>query len=144
MFSLRIVNSARFLKMPSEAQLLYFHLCLGADDDGIVEAYTVLRKVGVPVDNFKVLIAKEFVIPLNEDEVTYILDWKEHNLIRADRKIDSIYKDLLVKIIPEVELLEAKPRADTGKTSGGRPLDGIGKDRLGKVSLNKRKEKNFL
>ncbi len=43
MFSNRIANSAKFLQMPAESQLLYFHLVLRADDDGIVEAYPILK-----------------------------------------------------------------------------------------------------
>lgn len=123
MFSKRITDSARFLKMPNEAQCLYFHLCMSADDDGIVEAYPIIKKVGVPEDNFRTLVIKGFIKILNEDLVAYILDWNEHNLIRADRKVDSIYKNLLIQIIPDAKLLEAKPRADTGKTTG-RPVDG--------------------
>jgi hypothetical protein len=87
--------------------------------------------LGSNEDNLKILAAKGFVKVLNEDLISYITDWSEHNLIRADRKIDSVYKHLLLKIVPEADLLEPKPRADTGKTTGGRPLDGIGKDRIG-------------
>ena len=144
MFSLRIINTARFLKMPTSTQCLYFHLGLHADDDGIVEAYPILNSIGATEDDLKILVAKNFVNVLNEDLVTYITDWKENNKIRADRKIDSIYKDLLLQVIPEVEILEKKPRADrlpkqmdVHGTSHGQPMDGIGKDRLGKVSLDK-------
>lgn len=42
MVSRKIVESARFLKMPATSQNLYFHLVVNADDDGIVEAYSVL------------------------------------------------------------------------------------------------------
>lgn len=86
MVSTRIVNSARFLQMPSESQLLYFHLVLRADDDGVVESFPVLRLLNVPEDNFKILIAKGFLAKLNDDLVILILDWQEHNFIRADRK----------------------------------------------------------
>jgi len=146
MFSQRIISSAKFLKLPSESQALYFHLCMRADDDGIVEAYTVLRLVGVPEDNFKVLVSRNFVRPLNEDLVSYILDWNEHNLIRADRKINSIYKELLVQVLPEVDLIEPKPRADRGNINSGikgrpqkRDDNGTekGRHRLGKVRLGK-------
>lgn len=137
MFSVKIVNSARFLKMPIDAQNLYFHLGLRADDDGIVEAFTVMRLIGSPEDNLTLLHAKGFVRILNEDLVTYITDWKEHNLIRADRKIDSIYKDLLVQIIPEVQLIAPRERADSKRTSSGQPKDGVGKVRLGKDKLSK-------
>src|SRR3990167_5504202 len=118
MFSQRITNSARFLKMPIDAQCLYFHLCLRADDDGVVEAFPTMRLLGSNEDNLKVLATKNFVKVLNEDLVTYVLDWNEHNLIRADRKVNSIYKNLLLQIVPEIELIEPKPRADTGKITG--------------------------
>jgi len=165
MFSQRIANSARFLKMSHSAQNLYFHFGMRADDDGIVEAFPIMQMLGAAEDDFKVLVAKGFIVPLNEDLVTYILDWKEHNLIRADRKVNSIYKDLLLRIVPEADLISPKPRADTGvptgKASSGRPLDatndtcgrpmdsvdvqcppmdGIGKDRLGKVRRGKDKQ----
>ena len=144
MFSKTITNSARFLKMPVDSQTLYFHLCMNADDDGIVEAYSVLKITGSGEDNLRVLVAKNFIRILNDDLVSHIIDWNEHNLIRADRKIDSIYKDLLLQIVPTVELIEARPRADlknknldSPRTDNGRTTDGIGKVRLGKVRLGK-------
>ena len=117
MFSKRIINSARFLKMPVSTQCLYFHLGLHADDDGVVEAYTVLSSVGATEDDLKILVAKGFLTVLNEDLVSYINDWRENNKIRSDRKIDSIYKDLLVQMLPEVELLEARNRTDNENRS---------------------------
>lgn len=144
MFSKRIINSARFLKMPVSTQCLYFHLGLHADDDGVVEAYTIMNVVGATEDDLKILVAKNFVNVLNEDLVTYITDWRENNKIRADRKVDSIYKDLLIQVIPDIEILGKKPRADrqpkiieNNGTSQGQPRDGIGKDRLGKDSIDK-------
>lgn len=137
MFSNNIINSARFLRMPNEAQNLYFHLGMRADDDGVVEGFTVIRQTGINEDNLKVLAMKGFVKVLNEDLVTFITDWTEHNKIRADRKKNSIYKELLLEICPQLELKEPKVRADRKKdgTSQCQPMDGIGKDRLGKVSI---------
>lgn len=149
MFSKRIINSAKFLKMPVSTQCLYFHLGLNADDDGIVEAYMTMNMVGATEDDLKILVAKNFVQVLNEDLVTYITDWKENNKIRADRKVDSIYKDLLLQVNPDVQLLQSKPRADRKKdngTSQGQPNDNqvstegqhrIGKDRIGEDSIDK-------
>lgn len=142
MFSKKIIDSARFLKMPLETQTLYFHLGIRADDDGIVEAYSVMRLVGATEDSLKILVAKGFVTVLNDDLVTHITDWNEHNLIRSDRKVDSIYKDLLLRVVPHAELIEPRERAD--KKHHGQPMDvqrttngqhSIGEDRLGKVSL---------
>lgn len=136
MFSSRIANSAKFLQMPTESQLLYFHLNLHADDDGIAEAYPIMKLLGISPDAFKVLLAKDYIKQLNEDQVIVIADWLEHNVIRADRKVDSIYKHLL----PEnIKTLEAKPRSDVidnSKRLSGRSTDGIGKVRLGKVNKN--------
>jgi uncharacterized phage protein (TIGR02220 family) len=151
MFSKRIVNSARFSKLPISSQALYFHLGLHADDDGIVEAYNVIKTVGCSEDDLKILVLKGFVKILNEDLVSYITDWAENNRIRADRKIDSIYKDLLISIIPDIELVEPRERADVKKrrteaekklldvqwTTNGQPMDGIGKDSIGKDRLGK-------
>ena len=125
MFSLRLINSTRFLKMPLSSQLLYFHLGMRADDEGVVEAYPVLKTVGCNEDDLKILVAKGFAQVLNEDLITYITDWNENNKIRSDRKTDSMYKDLLLKMIPN----------DNQMTTKCQPNDRIGKDRIGKDSL---------
>lgn len=140
MFSKRIINTARFLKMPPSTQCLYFHLGLNADDDGVVEAYTIMNSIGATEDDLKILVSKQLVQILNNDLVTYIVDWRENNKIRADRKVDSIYKDLLLQINPEAKLLESKKRADRTEkngTSSGQPKDCLGKDSIGKDSISK-------
>ena len=146
MFSNRIANSARFLQMPTESQLFYFHLVLRADDDGIVEAYPVLKLLSIPSDNFKLLQAKGFIRKLNEDEVIVITDWTEHNTIRADRKVDSIYKHLLPN---DIQIIEAKIRSDRPNQvpkerthNIGRPTEInngtlMGRHKLSKVKLSK-------
>lgn len=142
MFSIRLINSARFLRMPISSQALYFHLGMHADDDGIVEAYPVIKTIGCTEDDLRVLVAKGFVQVLNDDLVSYITDWSEHNTIRPDRKIDSIYKDLLLQMNPEVKLVEKRPRADVGRTMDGQwtvngpSMDGISKDKLSKDKLS--------
>jgi uncharacterized phage protein (TIGR02220 family) len=125
MFSKTIISSASFIKMPPSSQMLYFHLGLNADDDGVVEAFPVMRMVGASEDDLKILAAKKFVTILNDDFVSYINDWLEHNLIRKDRKIDSKYKELLVQIgacQPSDNQMSAQDR--------------IGKVRLGKDNKN--------
>lgn len=138
MFSKRIVESARFIKMPSSTQALYFHLGLHADDDGVVEGYNIMLQTGSTEDDLKLLVAKGFITVLNEDLVVFVNDWKENNRIRADRKVDSIYKNLLISMLPQIELQKPKVRADTGKFAG-RPMDNqwTAQDRLGKDRLSK-------
>lgn len=152
MLSNRIISSAHFLKMPVSSQALYFHLCINADDDGVVEAWPIMQLGGFAEDDIKVLAAKGMVKVLNEDLVAYITDWREHNLIRADHKVDSIYKTLLLQIIPDAELVAPAPRSDvidnTARLSGkkgGQSVDSpwtrhgphsIGKGRVGQESIN--------
>lgn len=95
MFSKDIVNSARFLKLPQLARLLYYDLGMAADDDGVVEAYTVLLTTGAQEPMLDLLEQKGFVRVLNEDLVTLIVDWKRNNLIKKDRYSPSIYAYLL-------------------------------------------------
>lgn len=143
MFSKRVIGSARFLKMPISTQCLYFHLGLNADDDGIVEAYTTIKQIGATEDDLKVLVAKGFCMVLNEDLVTYITDWRENNKLRADRKIDSIYKDLLIQMVPDADVQQMTDRAGRKPRVKQRDVPGtspgphrLGKDRLGKDSYH--------
>lgn len=98
MFAKAVVNSARFLRMPQTSRLLYYDLGVAADDDGVVEAFTVIRTTGAAEDDLRVLASRGFIQVLNEDLVTYITDWKKNNLIRPDRYHPSVYAELLVKI----------------------------------------------
>ena len=142
MFSNRILNSAKFLQMPTESQLLYFHMILRADDDGVVESYPLVKMLGIPTDNFKVLIAKGFIRELNEDQVIVITDWLEHNKIRADRKVNSIYLPLLKEKYPELPIIEPKPRKDVDDNSrrigGGQSTVSVGEDSIGKYRIEEK------
>jgi len=121
--------------MPVESQLLYFHMVLRADDDGVVESYPLMKLLGIPGDVFKILLAKGFIQQLNEDQVVVIIDWLEHNTIRADRKVDSIYKELIIEKVPEIKLIEAKPRIDVQDNSNR--VRGQSTVSLSKVKLSK-------
>lgn len=95
MLSIKITSSARFLRMSHASQALYMHLVMNADDDGVVEAFSIMRLAAANEENLQELADRKFLRILNEDLVAHILDWDENNKIRSDRKRDSIYKDLL-------------------------------------------------
>lgn len=126
MFAKSIIGSARFLKLPATSRLLYYDLGMDADDDGVVEAFGVIRKTGATEDDLRVLVTRGFVRILDEDLVSYITDWKSNNYIRPDRYRPSLYQELLLKI-------------DSGIPSDNQvPTDGIprlGEDRSGKASI---------
>lgn len=131
MFAKSVIGSARFLRMPSTSRLLYYDLGMQADDDGVVEAFSVMRTTGATEDDLRVLASKGFVSVLNDDLVTYITDWSRNNYIQKDRYHPSVYKEILVKLADGSGM-------DTGCIQGVSGMDTqvrLGKDRLGKGSI---------
>lgn len=122
MFSKAITQSARFLRMPATARLLYYDLGMAADDEGVVEAFTVMRTTGATEAELRSLADKGFIQILNEDLVSYITHWRENNWIRADRKRPSVYAELLQSA---KELCQTDDRQSTAQ-------DRIAEDRTGK------------
>ena len=121
MLSIKITSSARFLRMSHASQALYMHLVMNADDDGVVEAFSVMRLAAATEENLQELADRKFIRLLNEDLVAHILDWDENNKIRSDRKRDSIYKDLLERVEAEEEraAVEAAVEPDAEESSNG-------------------------
>lgn len=128
MFSKAVVNSARFLRMPQTSRLLYYDLGMAADDDGVVEAFTVIRTTGAAEDDLRVLASKGFVTVLNDDLVSFITDWSKNNYIQKDRYHPSVYAKLLVRVLcaEEPPCIQAVSSMDTE--------DRLGKARTGEVS----------
>ena len=136
MFSRKITETDHFLEMPLSSQALYFHLNMGADDEGFIDkAKTIQRTIGASDDDMKLLIAKGFLIPF-ESGVVVIRHWRIHNYIQADRFQATIYQG-------EKEQLDF----DKSKIASIKPLDQciqnvskmdtqvrLGEDRLDKVN----------
>ena len=74
-----------------------------ADDDGVVEAFTVLRMTGATEDALNDLEERGLIVVLNDDLVTYIVDWKRNNYIQNDRHHTSEYADLLRDYLSSTE-----------------------------------------
>lgn len=126
-----------------------------ADDSGVVEAFTVMRMTSASEDDLRLLAAKGFIVILNAELVTYICDWDKNNAIRSDRRQPSMYEDLLAQyrsgemlpyLCAESRLTTNCQPADNQMTTTWQPNDNqsatncqpsIGKDRLGKVSIDK-------
>jgi len=93
MFSMDVVDTDKFLDMPTSTQALYFQLGMRADDDGFVASpKRIITIVGASPDDLHLLVAKGFVI-LFEDGIIVITHWKRNNYIQKDRYKASIYKD---------------------------------------------------
>lgn len=91
MFAKTITNSDAFLEMPISSQCLYFHLNMNADDDGFVNSpKRIQRMVGASDDDFKILIAKSFILTF-ESGVIVIKHWRLNNYIQKDRYKETVY-----------------------------------------------------
>lgn len=128
MFSLDVVDTDRFLDMPSSTQALYFHLGMRADDDGFVASpKRTAAMCGCSADDLNLLAAKGFVRPF-ESGVLVIVDWRKNNQIRPDRYTPTQFLDEKAQLgIPAVNQ----------STYQRVPQVSIGKDRTGKVSIKR-------
>lgn len=144
MVSKTIMQTQKFLRLPLETQALYVHLVINSDDDGIVEAFPVVRMIGASEDSLGLLVIKQFIKPLNQDMVYFITDFNEQNKIRPDRHKPSIHRDLAIQQLGlEVD---GSRLVEPGKvvlelTEEGQAVDGQVTDKgphsIGKYSIGK-------
>lgn len=154
MFTLDVCGSDAFLDMPFDAQCLYFHLNLRADDDGFIgNARTIMRSIGMHnEDNLKLLMAKGFIIPF-ENGIIVVTHWRMHNNLSRNRYHETQYIDeksiLRIKTnksysLVEGEYLNDKKLIENSKRQVRRDEDATKTDsdkiRLEKISIDKIRE----
>jgi hypothetical protein len=145
MFAKTIIDSDVFLDMPLSTQALYFHLSMRADDEGFINnPRKIQRMIGASDDDLRILISKRFIITFDSG-IVVIKHWRIHNYIQNDRFKPTAYTE-------EREMLSIKP--NKAYTLNKMPMDTeciqdvskmdiqyrLGKDRLGKDSIDKFKE----
>lgn len=93
MFAKTIIDSDAFIDMPLSTQALYFHLGMRADDDGFINnPKKIVRMIGASEDDYKLLMAKNFVMPFDSG-IIVIKHWKLHNYIPKDRYKPTVYTE---------------------------------------------------
>ena len=90
MFSNSVIDSDAFCMLSNEAQLLYFHLGLKADDDGFVPVMRICRILGFDEKPLQELEKAGFLIAF-ENGVVVIVHWKINNELKKDRYHKSRY-----------------------------------------------------
>lgn len=91
MFAKSITESDDFLNMSKNAQCLYYHLCMYADDDGFINnTKSILRIVGSDIKYLEELKRNKYIHEFDSG-ITLIMHWKVHNYIQKDRYKPSIY-----------------------------------------------------
>ena len=138
MFSKKITETDNFLEMPLSSQALYFHLSMGADDEGFIDrAKTIQRTIGASDDDMKLLIAKGFLIPF-ESGVVVIRHWRIHNFIQSDRFQKTIHEKEKSQLEYDSSRT-AQLKAPERWIQNGSKMDPqvrLGKDRLDKDRLD--------
>ena len=98
MLAKKVIESDSFYNLSSDAQSLYLHLCMYADDDGFVNNLSfIMRGIGASQNDYETLCESNFIIPF-KDGVCVITHWKVHNYIQKDRYRPSIYTEHKAKL----------------------------------------------
>lgn len=123
-----VIQTQKFLRLPLETQALYFHLLSGTDDDGVVEAFPIVRMIGASEDSLGLLVIKNFIKPLNDEMVYFVVDFHEQNTIRKDRYKPSKYKPLINLKLNDNQMTTTWQPNDNQMTA----QDKLSKDKLSK------------
>ena len=76
MFAKSITESDDFLSMSKDAQCLYYHLCMYADDDGFINnTKSILRIVGSDIKYLEELKQNKYIHEFDSG-ITLIMHWK--------------------------------------------------------------------
>lgn len=92
MFSKAVTESDSFLSLSKDAQLLWFHLGMVADDDGFLNCTRMVMVLhGIEEDALNELVRTGFL--LSFDSGVYLLrDWAICNQLRADRYKETVHR----------------------------------------------------
>lgn len=127
MFSPDVVENDSFIDMSRDAQLLYFHLSMYADNEGFVgNPKTVIRTIGADKECLNELINFNFVI-LFDSGVVVITHWKKNNYLDEKRMKKTTFideKELLIvknrcyyRVDHDTKLMNSKELHGTPKNS---------------------------
>ena len=85
--------------MPDSAQVLYVYLNVNADDDGIIDSYSIIKMLGSKEDDLKILQAKGYIVPI-DDYLVFLPDWLQNQSLRIDRYRPSMHRFRLLNLYP--------------------------------------------
>lgn len=100
MLSKSFLLDSKFMTMPDSAQVLYVYLNVNADDDGIIDSYSIIKMLGSKEDDLKILQAKGYIVPI-DDYLVFLPDWLQNQSLRIDRYRPSMYRFRLLNLYPD-------------------------------------------
>ena len=99
MLSKSFLFDSKFMTMPDSAQVLYVYLHVNADDDGIIDSYSIIKMLGSKEDDLKILQAKGYIVPI-DDYLVFLPDWLQNQSLRIDRYRPSMHRFRLLNLYP--------------------------------------------
>lgn len=141
MFDKVVTTSDDFLELSAEAQCLYFHMGMLADDDGLAKNYrSYMKLIGATNEDLQSLIDKSFIYKFDSDVIA-IKHWKINNTVRNDRYRPTIFQNEFSRL--DIADNNEYIMLDTNGIPNGNQMDtknSIDKNSKDKIS----KEKNSL
>ena len=146
MFDKVVTTSDDFLELSAEAQCLYFHMGMLADDDGLSKNYrSYMKLVGATNEDLQSLIDKSFIYKFDSDVIA-IKHWKINNTVRNDRYRPTIFQNEFSRLDiadnNEYILLDTNGIPDGNQMDTKNSIDKNSKDKMSreKNSLEKKRE----
>ena len=151
MFDKVITTSDDFLELSAEAQCLYFHMGMLADDDGLSKNYrSYMKLVGATNEDLQSLIEKSFIYKFDSDVIA-IKHWKINNTVRNDRYRPTIFQNEFSRLDiadnNEYIMLDTNGIPDGNQMDTKNSIDKNSKDKISKEKNSlekKREEKNNI
>lgn len=151
MFTKKITDADAFTELPPTSQALYFHLCMGADDDGFSnQIRKAMFNAHADRHDFELLVQKRFIIPF-ESGVIVIKHWRMHNLIKNDRYKETSYMEekamLVLKDNGVYSSENTGTKVEPNWNQTGTKLEPqvrLGKDSIGKVSIGEDRVGDYM
>ena len=151
MFDKVVTTSDDFLELSAEAQCLYFHMGMLADDDGLSKNYrSYMKLVGATNEDLQSLIDKSFIYKFDSDVIA-IKHWKINNTVRNDRYRPTIFQNEFSRLDiadnNEYIMLDTNGIPDGNQMDTKNSIDKNSKDKISKEKNSlekKREEKNNI
>ena len=143
MFSKAVLRSDDFLNISLSAQLLYIQLSLEADDDGILDNITAIKRiVGATDENYQELVDNNLIIDFG-NSIIALTHWNVNNLIQKDRYKATIYQKEKSELILNENKVYTRcirnvSKSDTKNKNCIQSVSNLDtQDKLSKVNLSK-------
>lgn len=106
-----VTSKNMFVTMSKGAQLLYFHLNMETDDDGVAEGQLVMNMIRARRSDMIELIENDYVTVLDENGwIVYVNDFHAFNSLGKYLVYPSVYRNALIARFPNIKNVLFTPK----------------------------------